>query len=80
LEGLAPDAGGMTYADVYLQAERELSAYNFETGGYAPYCRHFEDAERNAASLLERPARLTRPAYDQCMKASPSVNKLDARA
>src|ERR1700675_1230823 len=28
--GLAEGAGGMTYADVYLQAEREFSAYNFE--------------------------------------------------
>ena len=28
--GLAAGAGGMTYADVYLQAEREFSTYNFE--------------------------------------------------
>jgi len=28
--GLAAESGGMTYADVYLQAEREFSVYNFE--------------------------------------------------
>jgi glycyl-tRNA synthetase alpha chain len=77
--GLAPDAGGMTYADVYLQAEREFSAYNFEVADTAVLFRHFEDAERECRVLLERPAPLTLPAYDQCMKASHLFNQLDAR-
>jgi len=77
--GLAPDAGGMTYADVYLQAEREFSAYNFELADTAVLFRHFEDAEKECRVLLERPAPLTLPAYDQCMKASHLFNQLDAR-
>jgi glycyl-tRNA synthetase alpha chain len=77
--GLAPDAGGMTYADVYLQAEREFSAYNFEVADTAVLFRHFEDAEKECRVLLERPAPLTLPAYDQCMKASHLFNQLDAR-
>jgi len=77
--GLAPDAGGMTYADVYLQAEREFSAYNFEVADAAVLFRHFEDAEKECRVLLERPAPLTLPAYDQCMKASHLFNQLDAR-
>jgi glycyl-tRNA synthetase alpha chain len=77
--GLAPDAGGMTYADVYLQAEREFSAYNFELADTAVLFRHFEDAEKECRILLERPAPLTLPAYDQCMKASHLFNQLDAR-
>jgi glycyl-tRNA synthetase alpha chain len=77
--GLAPDAGGMTYADVYLQAEREFSAYNFEVADTAVLFRHFEDAEKECRVLLERSAPLTLPAYDQCMKASHLFNQLDAR-
>ena len=77
--GLAPDAGGMTYADVHLQAEREFSAYNFELADTAVLFRHFEDAEKECRVLLERPAPLTLPAYDQCMKASHTFNLLDAR-
>ena len=77
--GLAPDAGGMTYADVYLQAEREFSAYNFELADTAVLFRHFEDAEKECRVLLERPAPLTLPAYDQCMRASHLFNQLDAR-
>jgi glycyl-tRNA synthetase alpha chain len=77
--GLAPDAGGMTYADVYLQAEREFSAYNFELADTAVLFRHFEDAEKECRILLERSAPLTLPAYDQCMKASHLFNQLDAR-
>jgi glycyl-tRNA synthetase alpha chain len=77
--GLARDAGGMTYADVYLQAEREFSAYNFEVADTTVLFRHFEDAEKECRVLLERPAPLTLPAYDQCMKASHLFNQLDAR-
>src|ERR1700687_5773702 len=77
--GLAAESGGMTYADVYLQAEREFSAYNFEVADTAMLCRHFEDAEKECRVLLDRPKPLTLPAYDQCMKASHLFNLLDAR-
>jgi glycyl-tRNA synthetase alpha chain len=77
--GLESGKGGMTYADVYLQAEREFSAYNFEVADTGVLFRHFEDAERECRILLDRPKPLTLPAYDQCMKASHLFNLLDAR-
>ncbi len=77
--GLAAGEGGMTYADVYLQAEREFSVYNFEVADTAVLFRHFEDAEKECLALLQRPQPLTLPAYDQCMKASHLFNLLDAR-
>ncbi|HEX3065094.1 MAG TPA: glycine--tRNA ligase subunit alpha [Dongiaceae bacterium] len=77
--GLAAESGGMTYADVYLQAEREFSAYNFEIADTAILFRHFQDAEKECRVLLDRPQPLALPAYDQCMKASHLFNLLDAR-
>jgi glycyl-tRNA synthetase alpha chain len=77
--GLARNAGGMTYGDVYLRAEREYSVYNFELADTNALFRHFEDAERECLMLLGRPQPLTLPAYDQCMKASHLFNLLDAR-
>jgi glycyl-tRNA synthetase alpha subunit len=38
----------VTYGDVFLRAEREYSAYNFEHADTAMLTRHFADAERNA--------------------------------
>jgi glycyl-tRNA synthetase alpha chain len=68
---------GFTYGDVYLQAEREHSAYNFEIADTATLRRQFEDAETACAGILERGLPL--PAYDQCLKASHLFNLLDAR-
>jgi glycyl-tRNA synthetase alpha chain len=39
--------------------------------------RHFADAEKECARLLER--ELPLPAYEQCIKASHTFNMLDAR-
>ena len=77
--GLAAESGGMTYADVYLQAEREFSVYNFEIADTAILFRHFQDAEKECRALLDRKQPLALPAYDQCMKASHLFNLLDAR-
>ena len=71
------NGAGVSYGDVYLQAEREFSAYNFEHASVDLLQRHFADAEDECASLLE--AGLALPAYDQCMKASHLFNQLDAR-
>ena len=69
--------GGVTYGEVFLQAEREFSAYNFEHADPARLVVHFADAETACNALLER--RLPLPAYDQCIKASHLFNLLDAR-
>ena len=68
---------GVTYGDVFHQAEVEYSAHNFEHADVEALRRHFEDAEKECAALLE--AGLALPAYDQCLKASHRFNLLDAR-
>jgi glycyl-tRNA synthetase alpha chain len=65
------------YGDVFLRAEREYSAFNFEYADTALLTRHFADAEAECASLLKHDLAL--PAYDQCIKASHLFNLLDAR-
>ena len=71
------NGAGVTYGDVYLQAEREHSAYNFEIADTEMLKRHFEDAEAECGRALE--AGLVLPAYDQCLKTSHLFNMLDAR-
>ena len=65
------------YGEVFHQAEREYSAYNFEHANTEILFRHFADAELECKSLLN--AGLALPAYDQCLKASHNFNLLDAR-
>jgi glycyl-tRNA synthetase alpha chain len=61
---------GMTYRDIYLQAEQEYSAFNFEYADTSLLLQHFKDAERECAALLNLAKPLPLPAYDQCLKAS----------
>jgi glycyl-tRNA synthetase alpha chain len=70
---------GMTYGDVFLQSEREYSAFNFERADTDLLLRHFADAERECAALLGGDRALPLPAYDQALKASHLFNLLDAR-
>jgi glycyl-tRNA synthetase alpha chain len=83
--GLPKGEGGISYGDVFLRAEREFSAYNFERANTEKLFAHFRDAEEECAALLNtsgdggnHPA-LALPAYDQCLKASHLFNLLDAR-
>jgi len=71
------NGAGVRYGDVFLQAEKEYSAHNFEHADTDALFRHFADAEAECARLLD--AGLALPAYDQCMKASHRFNLLDAR-
>ena len=68
---------GVSYGDVFLQAEKEYSAHNFEHANTDMLLQHFLDAEKECQNLLE--AKLALPAYDQCIKASHRFNLLDAR-
>src|SRR5499426_2088682 len=70
---------GMTYGDIYLQAEREYSEYNFENSDTTLLLQHFKDAEQECSALLNAAQALPLPAYDQCLKASHIFNLLDAR-
>jgi glycyl-tRNA synthetase alpha chain len=74
---LAFNDDGVKYGEVFLRAEKEYSAHNFEFADVGMLFRHFEDAEKECAALLERGLAL--PAYDQCIKASHRFNLLDAR-
>jgi len=78
-DGVPASAGGKSYGDIFRQAEREFSTFNFELATTEALVRHFEDAEVECRLLLERAKPLALPAYDQCMKASHLFNLLDAR-
>ena len=71
------NGAGVSYGDVFLQAEREFSTFNFEIADTEALFRHFADAEAECGRILERGLAL--PAYDQCLKASHTFNLLDAR-
>lgn len=68
---------GVSYREIFHQAEREFSAYNFEHASTDILRTQFEFAERECANLLEQ--RLALPAYDHCIKSSHLFNLLDAR-
>ena len=68
---------GIKYKEVFFQAEKEFSAYNFEHANTETLLKTFEFAEAECKALLEK--KLALPAYDQCLKASHVFNLLDAR-
>ena len=68
---------GVKYKDVYLQSEKEFSAYNFDHANTESLLKNFEIAEQECKHLLNQ--KLPMPAYDQCLKASHIFNLLDAR-
>jgi glycyl-tRNA synthetase alpha chain len=74
----------LLYGDVFLQAEKEYSRFNFEHANTEMLLAHFKDAEAECQSLLEKGKSgdghlMALPAYDQCIKASHVFNLLDAR-
>ncbi|GAB4136405.1 MAG: glycine--tRNA ligase subunit alpha [Rhodothalassiaceae bacterium] len=68
---------GVTYGDVFLENERQFSAFNFEAADTEILFRHFRDAEQECRALIARG--LVLPAYDRCIHASHVFNLLDAR-
>ena len=68
---------GVKYKEVFFQAEKEFSAYNFEFANTEFLLKNFETTEQECKSLLDN--KLSLPAYDQCLKASHIFNLLDAR-
>ncbi len=68
---------GIKYRDIFYQAEKEFSAYNFEFANTEYLLKNFNNAESECKSLLEK--KLPLPAYDQCLKASHIFNLLDSR-
>ena len=74
---LAWNNDGIKYRDIFHQAEKEYSAYNFEFANTEHLLKNFEIAEKECKFLLEK--KLPLPAYDQCLKASHIFNLLDSR-
>ena len=68
---------GVKYKEVFFQAEKEFSAYNFEFANTEILLKNFETTQIECKSLLDK--KLSLPAYDQCLKASHIFNLLDAR-
>ena len=72
-----------TYGEVFLENEREFSAFEFEQAEVEVLKRQFEDMERAVAALLRARGRqeqsLVLPAYDHVLKASHLFNLMDAR-
>lgn len=72
-----PDGTPMTYGDVFLENEREFSAYNFEVANVEMMRQRFDDYERECHACLE--ANLPLPGYDCVLKCSHAFNLLDSR-
>ncbi|MDC3055188.1 glycine--tRNA ligase subunit alpha [Candidatus Pelagibacter sp.] len=68
---------GVLYKDVFHQAEKEFSAYNFEYANTDKLFKIFDMLEEETKSLIEK--KISLPAYDQCLKSSHVFNILDAR-
>lgn len=67
---------GVSYGDVFLQAEYEHSKYTFETADTAMLSTLFNMYEEEARKTMEH--RLIFPAYDYVLKCSHTFNQLDA--
>ena len=68
---------GLSYGDVYLQNEKEQSAYNFEHSDVDFLFTAFAAHEKQAKYLMEQ--QLALPAYEQVLKGVHTFNLLDAR-
>ena len=71
------NSDGVLYKDIFLQAEKEFSSYNFEYANTENLFKSFDMLEKESKSLIEK--KISLPAYDQCLKASHVFNILDAR-
>ncbi len=72
-----PDGTEVSYGDVFLQNEREFSAYNFTVANVDMLRRKFDEYEQECLSCLD--AKLPYPAYDCVLKCSHAFNLLDSR-
>ena len=69
--------GNVTYGDVFLQQEVEMSTFNFEHADTQELFHQFNFFECESARLVE--LNLPLPAYEYVLKASHTFNLLDAR-
>jgi len=74
---LAFNDAGVTYGDVFLENEKQMSAYHFEVADTEALFDLFKKADAECRRCLE--AKLSIPAYEQAIKASHIFNTLQAR-
>lgn len=67
----------ITYGDVFLEHEKQQSAFIFEHSDTDAIFADFAKAEEMSAKLIEKGSII--PAYEQALKASHCLNLLDAR-
>ena len=72
-----PATGGVTYGDIFLENEKEMSAWNFEVADTERLFDLFRKAAAECEDCLG--AGLPIPAYEQAIKASHVFNLLNAR-
>lgn len=70
-------APGITYGEMFLQNEYEMSVYNLDEANVEGQRSRFELYEKEARELIEQ--RLPVPAYDHLLKLSHTFNIMDAR-
>lgn len=68
---------GLTYGEMFLQNEQEMSRYNLDEACVADHEARFRLYEEEARRMTGR--RLPIPAYDHLLKLSHTFNLLDAR-
>ena len=69
--------GDVSYGDVFLQNEIEMSTYNFQHADIDFMFVAFDQYEKDCLNLINN--NLPLPAYEMVMKASHTFNLLDAR-
>ena len=69
--------GKVSYGDVFLQNEVEMSTFNFEHANVAELFKQFDLYESESQRLIQ--VGLPLPAYEYVLKASHTFNLLDAR-
>ncbi len=69
--------GDVTYGDVFLQNEVEMSTFNFEYADVDFLFSAFDQYEKDCRRLIDN--NLPLPGYEMVMKASHTFNLLDAR-
>ena len=74
---LAFNDAGVSYGDVFLENERQMSAWNFEVADTDTLFDAFRKAAAECENSLARD--LPIPAYEQAIKASHTFNLLQAR-
>ena len=74
---LAYNDAGVTYGDVFLENERQMSAWNFEVANTDSLVEQFRMHAAECENSLA--AKLPIPAYEQAIKASHVFNLLQAR-